>query len=101
MPVKKEARWRPSIQHKGSFSVQLPGIAVDRALSSGPHVDAVVFKEFNGVLGSLATKKWGWRKEKLLNVYWSPHSTQLDRFERFQNRILRAITTSLRKVRLE
>ncbi len=50
-------------------------VTIDRALSFGPHVAAVVSKASNRcrVLASLTSKRWGWREDQLLNVYRALH----------------------------
>ncbi len=72
----KEARWQPSLQLDGTTlnTTSLPnflGVTIDRALSFGPHVAAVVSEASNWcrVLTSLTFKRWGWRKDQLLKVY--------------------------------
>ncbi len=51
------------------------GVIIDRALSFGPHVAAVVSKASNRcrVLASLTSKRSGWRKDQLLKVYRALH----------------------------
>ncbi len=62
----KEVRWQPSLQLDGATlnTTSLPkflGVTIDRALSFGPHVAAVVSKASNRcrVLASLTPKRWG------------------------------------------
>ncbi len=74
----KEARCQPSLQLDGSTlnTISLPkflGDTIDRTLSFGPHVDTVVSKASNRcrAFASLTSKRWGWRKDQLPNVYWA------------------------------
>ncbi len=115
----KAARCQPLLQLDGTIlnTTSLPkflGVTIDRALSFGPHVVAVVSKASSRcrILASLTSKRWGWRKNQLLKVYralylsvinyaaqaWQPWlaPTQLDQLERCQNRALRIITGQLK-----
>ncbi len=76
----KEARWQPSLQLDETLLniTYLPkflGVTIDRALSFGPHVTAVVSKASNTcrVFASLTPKKWGRRKDQFLKVYRTLH----------------------------
>ncbi len=97
-----------------NLSTEFLGVTIDRALSFGPHVAAVVSKASNRcrVLASLTSKRWTWRKDQLLKVYRALHlsvnnyaasacqpwlaTTRLDQLERYQNRAHRIITGQLK-----
>ncbi len=94
-------------------------VTIDRTLSFGPNVGAVVSKASNRcrALASLTSKSWGWSKDQLLKVYqalhlsdmnyaapaWQPWlaPTRLNQLERCQNRALRIITGQLKTTPLE
>ncbi len=71
------AFWQPSVQLDGALltTTSLPkflGVTIDRAFSFAPHIAEVVSKASNRcqVLALLISKRWGWRKDQLLKVYW-------------------------------
>ncbi len=113
----QEACWRPSLQLDRTTlnTTSLPkflGVTIDRTLSFGPHVVAVISKASNRVLSSLTSKSWGWRKDQLLMVYralhhsvinyavpaWQPWLAQirLDQPEHCHNKTFRFITGQLK-----
>ena len=100
------------------------GIHLDRSLSFQEHVKYVTEKVSQRcrMLGSLAGKQWGWRKENLRKVFlttqrsvldyaaaaWQPwlSETQMQKLERAQNKALRIVTgqynsTPVEALRLE
>ena len=75
-PATKEAKWRPSLFINGQTvpfnpSPKFLGIHLDLSLSFQEHVKYVTEKVSQRcrMLGSLAGKQWGWRKENLRKVY--------------------------------
>ncbi len=71
-----EAQWQPTIHHEGQslrFTPlpQLLGVTLDRALSFGQHISNITAKAAGrcGVLISLTSKQWGWRKDQLTKIY--------------------------------
>ena len=128
-PATNEAKWRPTLSVNGltvpfNPSPKFLGIHLDRSLSFQEHVKYVTEKVSQRcrMLGSLAGKQWGWRKENLRKVYlttqrsvldyaaaaWQPwlSETQMQKLERAQNKALRIVTgqynsTPVEALRLE
>ena len=128
-PSSHEAKWRPKVT---LFGEEVPfnptpkflGVYLDRTLSFRKHVEYATHKASDRckILSSLASKKWGWRKESLRKVYlttqrsvldyaapaWQPwlSETQSKRLETAQNKALRLVTgqyasTPVEALRLE
>ena len=128
-PSSHEAKWRPKVTLFGDEVPFNPtpkflGVYLDRTLSFQKHVEYATHKASDRckILSSLASKKWGWRKESLRKVYlttqrsvldyaapaWQPwlSETQSKRLETAQNKALRLVTgqyasTPVEALRLE
>ncbi len=71
-----DANWQPTIITNNTRLHHNPqpkflGVTLDKLLTLGPHIQSISTKAAARyrVLASLTSKKWGWRKDQLMEVY--------------------------------